>query len=127
EERFAALLESAPDSVVIFDATGRIVLVNERTEELFGYSRDELLGETVELLIPQGLQPIGSDLDLAGRRKDGTEFPVDVSVRSTDTGEGQLVTAFIRDISERKAAEEMRRRSEELQRIVADRRALLDQ
>src|SRR5207237_10908463 len=96
-------------------------------EELFGYSRDELLGETVELLIPQGLQPIGADLDLAGRREDGTEFPVDVSVSSTETGEGQLVTAFIRDISERKAAEEMRRRSAELQRIVADRRALLDQ
>jgi PAS domain S-box-containing protein len=130
EERFAALLESAPDAVAIVDETGKMVLVNEQTEKLFGYDRDELIGEKVEILLPQrvpeehvghradyfsdpGTRPMGVDLELSGRRKDGSEFPVDISLSALETTEGRLATAFIRDTTERTAAEELRRKSDE--------------
>jgi diguanylate cyclase (GGDEF)-like protein/PAS domain S-box-containing protein len=120
---FRALLDSAPDAVVVIDAEGVIVLVNEQTEKLFGYEREDLLGEPVEALIPERFgnahqghrrryvadprrRPMGAGLELAGRRADGTEFPVDISLSSIVTQDGgTLAMAFIRDISERHAAE----------------------
>ncbi len=122
DERLAALIESAPDAVVITDESGRLVLVNRQTEQLFGYARGELLGKPVETLLPEALRgrhaghrssyladprtrPMGAGLDLAGRRRDGSEFPVDISLSTIDTDEGRLVTAFVRDIAARRQAE----------------------
>jgi PAS domain S-box-containing protein len=126
EQHFAALLESAPDAVVIIDAGGAIVLVNAQTESLFAYKRTELLGRPIETLLPDRFhdrhlghreqyaadprtRPWGAGLELAGRRKDGSEFPVDISLSSIATDSGLLMTAFVRDITERKAADELRR------------------
>jgi two-component system, cell cycle sensor histidine kinase and response regulator CckA len=122
EERFAALLESAPDAVVIADLIGRIVLVNEQTERLFGYARDELLEQPVESLLPEGIRDrqSGMGLELAGRRKDGTEFPAEVSLSTIDTSEGSLVTAFVRDNSERTEAEEKLRKAERRYRTLVE-------
>ena len=124
EERFRLLLEAAPDAIVVTKQDGRIVLVNTQTERLFGYAREELLGQKVELLMPQrvrrrhtkvraaylrhpSVRPMGTGLELYGRRKDGSEFPVDVSLSHLQTGGETLVSGFIRDISERKRSEEM--------------------
>jgi PAS domain S-box-containing protein len=122
-QRFRALLEAAPDAVVIVDQDGRIVLVNARTEVLFGYSRTELLGGPVELLIPErlrhrhvnhlqaftkdpktGLRCRGSKL--YGRRKDGSEFPVETSLSLLETEEGMLISVSVRDITARRQAEQ---------------------
>ncbi|MGW3124107.1 SpoIIE family protein phosphatase [Streptomyces sp. NPDC001107] len=122
EERFRALLEAAPDAMVIVDDTGTIRLVNAQTEALFGYRRDELLGRPVELLVPKRFQthhtrhrdgyaatrqvrPMGAGLQLHGLRKDGSEFPVEISLSPLETADGLLVSAAVRDVSERKAAE----------------------
>ena len=121
-ERFRALLESAPDAMVIVDVTGSIQLVNARTEELFGFGRDDLLGQPVERLLPKRFhrahvgqrtkfighakrRPMGVGLELAGLRKDGTEFPVDISLSPITTDEGMWVVAAIRDITDRNRAE----------------------
>jgi PAS domain S-box-containing protein len=118
--RFEPLLEAAPDAVVVVESGGRIVLANSQTEELFGYRREELLGELVELLLPlrhrgrhvgervgylaePRKRAMGAGLELAGRRKDGTEFPVDVALSSIETEEGRLVAAFVREVSLREA------------------------
>ncbi len=118
-----ALLESAAEGIVIVNARGRIVLANVRTEELFGYQRDELLGQTLEVLLPERFQnshadhravyfaeprvrPMGIGLDLAARRKDGTEFPVEISLSFIKTEDGVIAMGFITDITERKQAEE---------------------
>jgi PAS domain S-box-containing protein len=120
--RFEALLDSAPDAIVLVDPHGRITLVNRRTEELFGYDRSELLGQEVELLVPKRLREVhhahrdgyaadprtremGADLELSGRRRDGTEFPVEISLSPVREGEETLVITIIRDVSERRAAE----------------------
>src|SRR5438445_3749232 len=122
EEKFRALLESAPDAMVIVDERGSIVLVNAQTERLFGYQRGELLGQPAELLIPERYRPpdgerrsrvfadppagpMATGFELHGLRRDGSEFPVEISSSPLRTEEGVLVSSAIRDISERKRAE----------------------
>jgi PAS domain S-box-containing protein len=118
ELKFEGLLEAAPDAMVIVDQRGRIALVNSETERLFGYSRAELLGRPVELLVPAVLRDVhsshrekfigdphrrmmGIGLQLAGRRRDGTQFPVEISLSPVHTADGMLVTAAVRDITSR--------------------------
>ncbi|HEY3177240.1 MAG TPA: PAS domain S-box protein [Candidatus Polarisedimenticolia bacterium] len=119
EARYRHLLNAAPDAMVIVNQQGGIVLVNAQTETLFGYLRDELLGMKVELLVPghrQGFfanprsRAMGEGLELLGLRKDGTEFPIDISLSPLETEGGLLVTAAIRDITRRKRAEESMQR-----------------
>jgi PAS domain S-box-containing protein len=122
EQKFRALLEAAPDAMIIAAPDGRIVLVNAQAERMFGYGRDELYGQLVERLIPQRFQKghvshrtayarepkargMGAALQLFALRKDGTEFPVEVSLSPITTEDGQLISSAIRDISERRQAE----------------------
>ncbi len=126
-----AFLESASESIVVTDAEGRIVQVNARTETMFGYPRDELIGRPVELLIPTRLRDrhvghrttymeaprvrsMGQGLDLSGLKKDGTEFPVEVSLSYVHSAEGIRVIAFIIDISERVAFQRAARQADKL-------------
>jgi PAS domain S-box-containing protein len=119
---FEQLLEAAPDAIVGIDGEGKIVLVNGQTETLFGYARKDLLGRAVEMLVPERFRelhpghrtgyfaeprtrPMGADLDLYGRRQDGSEFPAEISLSSIETDKGRLATAAIRDVSERRAVE----------------------
>jgi PAS domain S-box-containing protein len=122
QARFRGLLEAAPDAMVIINTGGVIELVNAQAQTLFGYAREEMIGQNVELLIPPRFhdrhlahrvnyaevprtRAMGQGLDLLARRKDGSEFPVEVSLGPLQTGDGTLVTAAVRDISERKATE----------------------
>jgi len=126
EARFSGLLESMPDAVVIINADGGIQLVNEQTEQLFGYTRAELLGKEVEVLVPDRLRvshfhhrrhyfdephtrPMGMGLELFGRRKDGSEFPIEVSLSPFKSSDGIVATAIIRDITVRKQVQEQLR------------------
>ncbi|HEY8101352.1 MAG TPA: PAS domain S-box protein [Burkholderiaceae bacterium] len=122
EAKYKSLLESTPDGIVIANSTGRIVLANSQAESLFGYGRDELRGQLIELLLPQRYRSehvghrshyfgrprtrtMGAGLELYGLRKDDVEFPVEISLSPLDTEEGTFVMSAIRDISERKKAE----------------------
>jgi PAS domain S-box-containing protein len=119
---FRNLLEAAPDAMVIVDRDGRMVFANARAETLFGYSQNELLGQAVELLVParyrsaheshrhkfsseKRARAMGEGAELFGRRKDGTEFPVEISLSPLRTAEGVLVVSAIRDVSTRKEME----------------------
>jgi PAS domain S-box-containing protein len=123
QTRFRGALEATPDAFVLVDTSGRVALVNSETERLFGYGRDELLGELVELLVPMRFheshaahratyfadpqtRPMGSGLELSGRRKDGTEFPVEISLSPLAIDDARLAIAAIRDVTARKQTEE---------------------
>jgi PAS domain S-box-containing protein len=138
DSRFRRLLESAPDAIVIVDRAGRIQIVNRQAEVLFGYPREALLGEPLERLVPErfrarhvdlreGYQraprtrPMGSGLELSARRGDGREVPVEISLSPLDGDGEELVTAIIRDVSERRAVEaELRATASELARSNAE-------
>jgi len=130
EERYRGLMEAAPDGMVVVNQAGEIVLLNAQAENQFGYRRDELLGQKVTNIIPKGFaerliadgtrtaaealaQQIGTGIELHGRRKDGSEFPIEIMLSPLESAEGILVTAAIRDISVRKNAEMHLARMEE--------------
>jgi len=129
EARYRGLLEAAPDSMVIVNQAGEIVLLNVQAEKQFGYRRDELVGQKVKNIIPEGFaerliadgtrsaaealaQQIGTGIELYGRRKNGSDFPIEIMLSPLDGADGILVTAAIRDITERK------RREDDLSRLA---------
>ncbi len=138
EKKFRGLLESAPDAIVVAGMDGRIALVNAQTERLFGYPRQELLQQSVEVLVPEGFRgehhgnwarlfqeartrSLGPSLEFHGRRKDGTEFPLEISLSPFDTGAETLVSSGIRDVTDRKRIEAgIRKLNAELEKRSAD-------
>jgi PAS domain S-box-containing protein len=123
EERFRQVVESAPNAMVMVNATGRIEMVNAQAERVFGYSRAEMLGQSIEILVPESVRhahpaqrasffahpvsrPMGAGRDLYGRRKDGSEFAVEIGLNPIETDEGTMVLSAIVDISDRKQKEE---------------------
>ena len=136
EERFRLAVEASPNAIVMFDEQAKILLVNALTQELFGYSREELIGESVEILVPERFradlpaqraaffaapQPraMGAGRDLFARRKDGSEFLVEIGLNPIDTPEGTVVLTAIVDITERKRMEhELQRNREELAHVT---------
>ncbi|MGH9884277.1 MAG: PAS domain-containing hybrid sensor histidine kinase/response regulator [bacterium] len=125
---FRALIDAAPDGLVVCDQNGTLVLVNAEAERMFGYAHDELRGKAVETLIPEHvrprhqhhlasytasprLRPMGSNLDLRGRRKDGSEFPVEISLSPFDTERGVLIIAGVRDVTDRRHLERENKRA----------------
>ncbi|MBV8206283.1 MAG: sigma 54-interacting transcriptional regulator [Acidobacteria bacterium] len=134
---FEQYFEFSPDAILVTDGQGRITRANAQTEKLFGYARPELIGEPVEILIPERfrrhhggqraaytaaarMRPMGAGLELFGRRRDGSEFPVDIMLSPIDTADGGVVLAVIRDISAKHAAEQALRRSEQQFRSLFD-------
>ena len=124
-DKFSLLFESAPDAVVVIETDGRIALVNAQTERLFGFERESLVGEHVEILLPHRyrhshighrgryavspqIRAMGSGHHLHGMRADGSEFPVDVSLAPVETAQGRLVAATVRDVTDRKELEGVR-------------------
>ncbi|MGO9126231.1 MAG: sigma 54-interacting transcriptional regulator [Terriglobales bacterium] len=137
DEKFRRLLEAAPDAMVIVDRSGRMLLVNSQTECIFGYTRQELLDQPVEMLVPQASRhqhaqhrvqyqatprprSMGTGLDLLGRRKDGSMFPVDISLSPLEEPGGLVIMAAIRDVTARRQAEERLRQSEERFRLLVE-------
>src|SRR6516165_702365 len=136
-ETFRSFLQAVPDAVVIVNRAGRIICVNEHAGLLFGYGQDELLGQAIELLVPERfrdkhvadrdgyfaeprVRPMGINLELFGRRKDGREVPVEISLSPLRTGEDIFVVSTIRDISERRRAEAWLRRLEARYRTLVE-------
>jgi len=137
EARYRGLLEAAPDAMVVVNVGGEIVLLNVQAEKQFGYRRDELVGQKVKNIIPEGFaerliadgtrtaadalaQQMGTGIELIGRRKNGSEFPLEIMLSPLESTEGILVTAAIRDISARKEAEGHLAQIEEKRRLGAD-------
>ena len=136
--KFEALLEAAPDGIIIVDRAGLITLVNAQAEQLFGYRREELLGQPIEILVPERFRgghighresyysqprtrPMGAGVDLAGRRKDGSEFPVEISLSPIKLEEGFQAISIIRDITEqRRAAAALRTQKQLLESKVRE-------
>lgn len=143
EQRFRGLLEAAPDAMVMIDDQGRIELVNRQTEQLFGYARTELVGQSIELLVPERFRAqhaghrsgyfhdprarqMGANLDLSARCRDGSEFPVEISFGPVRIGERIYAVAAVRDVSERRAvqrqlgsyARELERSNKELEQFA---------
>jgi PAS domain S-box-containing protein len=134
EAKYQGLLEAAPDAMVVVNQDGNIVLLNVQAEKRFGYRRDELVGQKVKNIIPEGFaerliadgtrtaadalaQQIGTGIELAGRRKDGSEFPIEIMLSPQESSDGMVVTAAIRDITQRKTSEEhLAKTMEELKR-----------
>jgi PAS domain S-box-containing protein len=132
------VVESAPDGIIVVDGTGAIVLVNRQAQRMFGYEEQELLGQLIEMLLPDRLRtrhveycqgyfqspttrPMGIGLSLAGRRRDGSEFPVEISLSPMPTSDGLLVTGVIRDVTDRRQVEEqIRTLNENLARRIAE-------
>ncbi|MFY9226360.1 MAG: PAS domain S-box protein [Blastocatellia bacterium] len=145
EKKFFALMESAPDAIVIVNTKGMISIINSQTEKLFGYTRSELIDKPLETLVPHRYhnhhhqhrknyfqdphtRPMGSGIDLYARCKDGSEFPVEISLSPLQTEEGLLVTSIIRDVTERKrSAEALKRAHDELEKRVEERTKELSQ
>lgn len=141
---FRDLVETAPDAIVIADREGRITLVNTQAEQMFGHARDEMLDRPVEMLLPERshgthvrhratyqaaprTRPMGAGLDLLARRRDGTEFPVEVSLSPRNMQGELLVTSIIRDVTDRKQAEaEIKRLNQDLERRVVERTTELE-
>jgi PAS domain S-box-containing protein len=132
---FVALLEAAPDAMVCIAADGRIVLVNAQAERLFGYQRAELIGQPVEILVPDAARavhpghraayaadprhrPMGAGLPLAGRRRDASTFPAEISLSAIDTGDGILVTAAIRDVTAQLRVRDLERSTQSLESFI---------
>jgi PAS domain S-box-containing protein len=144
DEKFQMAVESAPNAMVLINADGQIVLVNSQTETLFGYPRAELLGKNIELLMPDRFREqhpldrrnyfdnpqaraMGAGLDLFGRRKDGSEFAVEIGLNPVRTAEGLFVISAIVDVTDRKQAEQViRTLNENLEQRVLDRTAQLE-
>jgi formate hydrogenlyase transcriptional activator len=137
EAQFRALFEFSPDAIIVSDSEGRIKEMNARVESMFGYARGELIGQPIESLVPERFRhshpnrrkeyassararPMGAGLDLYGRRKDGGEFPADIMLGPVETAAGRVVLSVIRDLSEKKEAEEALRRSELQKRYLEE-------
>ncbi|TAM55921.1 MAG: PAS domain S-box protein [Paraburkholderia sp.] len=138
EERFRVAVEAAPNAMIMVDSGGKIALVNTQTERLFGYTRGELIGKPIEMLLPErfrathigdrkaffarsSARAMGSGRELFGLRRDGTEFPVEIGLNPMETSEGVFVLSSIADVTERKRAErQIRQRTEELARSNRD-------
>ena len=137
EAQFRALFEFSPDAIIGSDQRGRITEMNARVESMFGYQRGELLGQSIEILVPERfrhthpsrreeygsaarVRPMGAGLELFGRRKDGTEFPADIMLGPVETAEGRVVLSVIRDLTEKREAEEALRRSELQRRYLEE-------
>jgi PAS domain S-box-containing protein len=134
EKLVLALLESASQAIVCIDSSGLVVLANQRTEEMFGYSREELLGACIDILLPEAkrgahkreresyfakphVRPMGIGMDLWARRKSGKEFPVEVSLSNIETEEGTFGIAFVSDISQRKLLEEQLSHAQKMEAV----------
>jgi PAS domain S-box-containing protein len=137
ESLFHALFEFSPDAIVASDTKGSITEVNVRVESMFGYGRGELLGQSIEILVPERfrhahpahrhgyastarVRPMGAGLELFGRRKDGSEFPADIMLGPVETVDGPIILCVIRDLTEKRTAEEALRRSEQQKRYLEE-------